>query len=59
MQFTFVFTEEDLHILNMALIEIPTKYGAPMIAKINEQIKAQNNQSTTPTSQSPLTENMS
>ena len=41
--FTFKFTVEDLKVLEMALLEIPTKFGAPLIAKINEQIRQQAN----------------
>ena len=32
---------EDLKIIEMGLMEIPTKYGSPMIAKINAQIQQQ------------------
>lgn len=41
--FTFKFTVEDLKVLEMALLEVPTKFGAPLIAKINEQIRQQTN----------------
>lgn len=41
--FTFKFTVEDLKVLEMALLEVPTKFGAPLIAKINEQIRQQAN----------------
>jgi hypothetical protein len=40
-EFTFTFTEQDLNTLNMALLEMPTKYGAPLIEKINRQIQKQ------------------
>jgi hypothetical protein len=40
-EFTFTFTEQDLNTLNMALLEMPTKYGAPLIEKINRQIQEQ------------------
>lgn len=32
---------EDLKTIEMGLMEIPTKYGSPMIAKINAQIQRQ------------------
>ena len=37
--YNLVFTEEELKYLEMGLMEIPTKYGAPMIAKIGAQIQ--------------------
>lgn len=36
---TLTFNKQDLSTLNMALLEVPTKYGAPLIQKINQQIQ--------------------
>ena len=43
MEKTFViqFSEEDLQLVNQALIQIPYKYSAPLIQKINLQIQRQ------------------
>lgn len=35
------FTKEQLEIINNALLETPTKYGAPLIQDINIQIQRQ------------------
>jgi hypothetical protein len=39
----FDFDNEDLKIINAALIEAPYKYAAPLIAKINKQIQDAHN----------------
>lgn len=36
-----VFTAEELKILNAALVEIPYRAAAPLIASINQQIQAE------------------
>jgi hypothetical protein len=38
---TLTFTQEQLQILNAALMEIPYRAAAPLIASINNQIKDQ------------------
>jgi hypothetical protein len=43
--FTFVFTEQELLILNSAIVEIPFKIAAPLIDSINKQIIEQENAS--------------
>ncbi len=40
--YTLTFNEQQMHILNLALGELPHKHAAPLIQAINEQImKAQ------------------
>lgn len=41
MKITLTFTKEQLEIINNALLETPTKYGAPLIQDINNQIQRQ------------------
>jgi hypothetical protein len=41
MKITLIFTKEQLEIINNALLETPTKYGAPLIQDINSQIQRQ------------------
>lgn len=36
--YTLTFTEQQMHILNMAIGEIPHKHAAPLIQSINDQI---------------------
>lgn len=38
--FTLTLSEDDMHVLNAALIEIPYRVAQPLITKINEQIVA-------------------
>jgi hypothetical protein len=38
---TLIFTQEQLEILNAALVEIPYRVAAPLISDINKQIKDQ------------------
>lgn len=38
---TLTFTQEQLQILNVALVEIPYRVAAPLISDINKQIKDQ------------------
>lgn len=38
---TLTFTQEQLQILNAALVEIPYRVAAPLISEINKQIKDQ------------------
>lgn len=38
MQYTITFDEKDFPILSSALSELPYKYSAPLIDKINSQI---------------------
>lgn len=40
-QFNLSVTEEDIKILSAALTELPYKYSAALIAKLQEQINAQ------------------
>ena len=42
MDYTIIFTIEDLQVLNKALMDLPYKEAAPLIMKINEQIHDQN-----------------
>lgn len=35
------FTQEQLHVLNSALVEIPYRVAAPLIASINSQLQQQ------------------
>lgn len=37
--FTISLSEADFQVLNQALIQIPYKYAAPLIQKINQQIQ--------------------
>jgi hypothetical protein len=37
--FTLIFDEDDLQVLNKALIDIPYKYAVSIIQKINSQIQ--------------------
>jgi hypothetical protein len=41
---TLTFTQEQLQILNAALMEIPYRVAAPLISSINSQIKDQTEQ---------------
>ena len=41
MKTTLSFTQEQLTIINSALVEIPHKFAAPLIADINSQIQKQ------------------
>lgn len=41
----FDFNNEDLQVINAALVEAPYKYSAPLIAKINKQIQESHNAS--------------
>jgi len=41
---TLTFTQEQLQILNAALMEIPYRAAAPLISSINSQIQQQFNQ---------------
>ena len=43
MEYTLLLDENDLQILNDLLIEAPFKIAAPLINKINNQIKEQKN----------------
>jgi len=38
MEYTLTFTEQQMHLLNMAIGELPHKHAAPLIQSINEQI---------------------
>jgi len=38
------FTQEDMRVLDLALVELPYKMAAPLINKINEQIKVKKGQ---------------
>jgi hypothetical protein len=38
---TLTFTQEQLQILNAALVEVPYRMAAPLIASINSQIQKQ------------------
>ena len=40
-QITLTFTQEQLHILNAALGDVPYRVAAPLIASINSQIQRQ------------------
>jgi hypothetical protein len=40
-QITLTFTQEQLHILNAALGDVPYRVAAPLIANINSQIQRQ------------------
>ena len=48
-EYKLTFTEEDMHILQRALVELPFKIAAPFIDKINYQIKNNENSNTNPT----------
>jgi hypothetical protein len=37
--FTITLSEADLQVVNQALVQIPYKYAAPLIQKINQQIQ--------------------
>lgn len=39
----FDFSTDDLQIINAALADVPYKYAAPLIAKINSQIQEAHN----------------
>lgn len=41
---TLVFTQEQLQVLNAALLEVPYRLAAPLISSINNQIQRQFNQ---------------
>jgi hypothetical protein len=41
---TLTFTQEQLQVINAALMEIPYRAAAPLIASINSQIKDQTEQ---------------
>jgi hypothetical protein len=41
---TLSFTQEQLQILNAALVEVPYRLAAPLISSINSQIQQQFNQ---------------
>lgn len=41
MEYTLTFTEDDLRIINSGLQEIPMKFAAPLVMKINKQITEQ------------------
>lgn len=44
---TLAFTQEQLQVLNAALMEIPYRAAAPLISSINSQIKDQTEQKPT------------
>jgi len=39
--FAITFTEQQLQVLNAAIVELPYRISAPLIAHINQQIKEQ------------------
>ena len=41
MNFTLIFTEQQLMVLNQALQDLPFKLAAPLFESINKQIKEQ------------------
>lgn len=41
---TLAFTQEQLQVLNTALLEVPYRLAAPLISSINSQIQRQFNQ---------------
>ena len=43
MDHTLILSDEDLTILNAAIQELPFKYAAPLVDKINTQLKAEQN----------------
>ena len=43
MMYTFELTQEDLLIINRALLDAPYRHAAPLIDKINQQIAEQEN----------------
>ncbi len=41
MEYSIKLTEQELNILSAALVELPFKVAAPLVAKINQQIAEQ------------------
>lgn len=41
MEYIFKITEQELHVLSAALVELPYKMSAPLIDKLNRQIAEQ------------------
>ena len=41
MEYSIKLTEQELNILSAALVELPFKVAAPLVAKINQQITVQ------------------
>lgn len=59
MEYSIKLTEQELNILSAALVELPFKVAAPLIAKINSQIaERQNAKKETPAPSGASTNNI-